>query len=147
MGSHYHLDIWNTSYDQSKGQESNRQFDSQPLKVRHHPDFLVCRLCATYRWKAFNEGYNFFSYLISIWGLHAKLWAPKVMGVLVVGILGLPLGSLGTKCPLDVGLMASHKVYYKGEGCGFPQFWAVVNLVSSNLLVVFPSIKSASTMH
>jgi hypothetical protein len=25
-----HLDIWNTSYDQKKGQESNCQFDSQP---------------------------------------------------------------------------------------------------------------------
>jgi hypothetical protein len=28
-----HLDIWNTSYGQKKGRESNCQFDSQPLKV------------------------------------------------------------------------------------------------------------------
>jgi hypothetical protein len=30
---------------------------------------------------------------------------------------------------LDVGFMASHKIYYKGEGGGFPQVQAVVNLV------------------
>jgi len=42
------------------------------------------------------------------------------VGVRVVGISGLPLGSLGTKWHLDVGPMASHKVYYKGEGGGFP---------------------------
>jgi len=42
-----HLDIWNTSYGQKKGPESNRQFDSRPLKVRNRPDFLVCRWRAT----------------------------------------------------------------------------------------------------
>jgi len=31
-----------------------------------------------------------------------------------VGILGLP------KCHLDMGLVERHKVYYKGEGGGFP---------------------------
>jgi hypothetical protein len=35
-----HLDIWNTSYDQKKGRESNWQFDSWPLKVRNRPNFL-----------------------------------------------------------------------------------------------------------
>ncbi len=29
-----HLDIWNTSYGQKKGRESNWQFDSWPLKVK-----------------------------------------------------------------------------------------------------------------
>jgi hypothetical protein len=38
-----HLDIWNTSYGQKKGRESNWHFDSQPLKVRNRPDFLACR--------------------------------------------------------------------------------------------------------
>jgi hypothetical protein len=33
----------------------------------------------------------------------------------------LPFGSLGTKCHLDVDPVASHKIYYKGEGGGFPQ--------------------------
>jgi len=38
-----------------------------------------------------------------------------------LGISRLPFGSLETKCYLDVGLMERHKVYYKGEGGGFPQ--------------------------
>ncbi len=79
------------------GRESNWQFDSQPLKVKNHLDFLAFKWRATYRSKAFNKGYNFVSDLISIGGLHAKLWAPKVAKVLVVGISGLPLGSPRTK--------------------------------------------------
>jgi hypothetical protein len=54
-----HLYTWNTSYGQKKGQESNWQFDSRPLKVGNRPDFLVCRWHVTYRWKALDEGYNF----------------------------------------------------------------------------------------
>jgi len=46
-----------------------------------------------------------------------------------VGILGLSLGSLGTKCHLDVSSVAMHKVYYKGEGGGFPQVRAMVTLI------------------
>jgi hypothetical protein len=38
-----HLDIWNTSYGQKKGQESNCQFDSWPLKVENQPKFLACK--------------------------------------------------------------------------------------------------------
>jgi hypothetical protein len=97
-----HLDIWNTSYDQKKGQESNLQFDSHPLKVWNWPDFLACRWHATYRLKALDEGYNFALDLIAIGGLYTKLWAPKVTSVLIVGISGLPLGSPETKCHLDV---------------------------------------------
>jgi len=44
-----HLDIWNTSYDQKKGWESNWQFDSQPLKVGNRPDFLAWKWRVTYR--------------------------------------------------------------------------------------------------
>ncbi len=64
-----------------------------------------------------------------------------------MGILGFPLGSPETKCHLDVALVERRKVYYKGEGGGFPQVWAVVSLVSPNLLVAHPSTKSAQTMH
>jgi hypothetical protein len=39
------------------------------------------------------------------------------------------LGSPGTKSHLDVGPMERCKVYYKGEGGGFPQVRAVVSLV------------------
>jgi hypothetical protein len=33
----------NTSYSQKNGEESNWQFDSQPLKVENRPNLLVCR--------------------------------------------------------------------------------------------------------
>jgi hypothetical protein len=32
-----HLNIWNTSYGQKKGRESNCQFDSRPQKVKNRP--------------------------------------------------------------------------------------------------------------
>jgi hypothetical protein len=73
-----------------------------------------------YRWKALDEGYNFVLDLISIEDLYKKLYACKVIGVPTLGISGLPLGSPRTKCHLDVGLVGKHKVYYKGEGGGFP---------------------------
>jgi hypothetical protein len=97
--------------------------------------FLLCKWRATYRWKAFDEGYNFALDCISIRGFHAKLWGPKVVGIPTLAISGLPLGSPRTKYHLDVGLVGSHRVYYKGEGGGFAQVWAVVGLVSPNLPV------------
>jgi len=51
----------------------------------------------TYYLKALDENYNFALDFISIEGMHAKLWAPKVAKVSIVGISGLPLGSLKTK--------------------------------------------------
>jgi hypothetical protein len=80
-------------------------------------------------------------------GLHIMLWPRKVEGVLILGISGLPLGSFGTKCHLGVGPVAMHRVYYKGEGGGFPQVWAVVNLMSLSLPVARPNIKNVPTMH
>jgi hypothetical protein len=76
-----------------------------------------------------------------------KLWAPKVVRILAVGILGLPLGSPRTKCHLDVAPVERHKEYYKGEGGGFPQVRAMVNLVSPKFPMVRPNTKSAQTMH
>ncbi len=42
------------------------------------------------------------------------------MGVPTLGILGLPFGSVETKCHLDMAPMERDKIYYKGEGGGFP---------------------------
>jgi hypothetical protein len=116
------------------------------LKVGNRPDFLACKWHTTYCWKALDKGYNFALDLISIRGLHTKLWGPKVVGVPTLGISGPPFGSLGTKCHLDVGFMERHKVYYKGEGGGFPQVQAMVSLVNLSLLVVSLSTKSVSAM-
>jgi hypothetical protein len=43
--------------------------------------------------------------------------------------------------------MERHKVYYKGEGGGFPQVQAMINLMSSSLPMACPNTKSAPIMH
>jgi len=133
-----HLDIWNTSYGQKKGQESNCQFDSWPKKVKNRPNLLSCKGRVIYRWKALNENYNFALDHIAIRGLLAKLWSSKVTKV-----------SAGTKSHLNVSSMANHKVYYKGEGGGFPQVRAMVNLVCPCCpwLVLTPKVLQLCTNH
>jgi hypothetical protein len=136
-----HLDIWNTSYVQKKGRESNCQFDSQLEKVGNWPNLLCCRGRATYHWKALDENYNFALEYISIQGLLAQLWGSKVMGI--------PIGAIpGKKSHLFVGSVASHRVYYKGEGGGFPQFWAVVSLVCPccSWLILAPKVLQLTTL-
>jgi hypothetical protein len=123
------------------------KFDYQPLKVRNRHDFLVCRWCATCRWKSLDEGYKFSLNLISIEGMYIKLCAPKVAKVPTLKISGLPSGSSKTKWHLGVGLVTKHRVYCKGEGGGFPQVQAMVNLVNSCLLMVLPNTKNIQTMH
>jgi hypothetical protein len=56
-------------------------------------------------------------------------------------------GSPRTKNHLDVGLVERRKIYYKGEGGGFPQVQAVVSLVSLSLLVAHRNTKSAPARH
>jgi hypothetical protein len=58
-----------------------------------------------------------------------------------------PTWSPGTKCHLDAGFMTKHRVYYKGEGGGFPQVWAMVNLMNLSLPMARPSTKSVLTIH
>jgi hypothetical protein len=144
-----HSDIWNTSYGQKKGRESNCQFDSRPQKVGNRPDLLSYRGRATYRWKALDERYNFALDHTSIGGLLAKLWGSKIAGVLVGEILGLPFGSPRKKSHLDVASVESCRVYYKGEGGGFPQVWAMVSLVCSCCpwLVLAPRVLQLCTNH
>jgi hypothetical protein len=64
-----------------------------------------------------------------------------------MGISKLPFGSPATKWHLGASPVARHRVYYKGEGGGFPQVRAVVNLMSPSLPVAHLSTKSASAMH
>jgi hypothetical protein len=118
------------------------QFDFRPEKVGNRPDLLVCRRLVTYHWKALDEGYNFALDHISIKGLLAKLWGSKVAGIPIWAISGLPLGSPETKNHLDVGPMERCRVYYKGEGGGFPQVRAVVSLVCSccSWLILAPKV-------
>jgi hypothetical protein len=99
-----HLDICSISYGKKKGQESNWQFDSRPLKVENRSHPSVCRWNATHYWKALKEKYKFASDLIPIGGLSKELWTHKVLGVQTGTVSGLLFGSPGTKCHLDVGV-------------------------------------------
>jgi hypothetical protein len=136
-----HLGTWNTSYGQKKGQESNCQFDSRPLKVGNHSSFLVCRWCANIVGKLLTRH----TALLQS-SLQSKV-CTQSYGVPILEISGFPRGSLGTKWHLGVVPMAKLKEYYKGEGGGFPQVRAVMSLVSPWLFVVCPCTKSVPTMH
>jgi hypothetical protein len=111
-----HSDICNTSYGRKKGQESNWQFDSRPLKVRNRPDPGVCRWIATHYWKALEESYKFASDLVPIGGLSWELWSLKVPGVQTGIVSGLLLGSPGTKKSFGCRCCkVTHRILYGGR--------------------------------
>jgi hypothetical protein len=56
---------------------------------------------------------------------------------------GTPTWESRTKGHLDVVPVEWHKVYYMGEGGGFPQVRAMVSQVSPELPVACPSTKGA----
>jgi hypothetical protein len=127
-----HLDICSPSYGKKKGQESNCQFDSRPLKVGNRPLPDVASRSATRRWKALDKSYNFGLDLVPIQVRGEELWPSKVPGLQPRTVSGLQLGSPGKKNHLDVALAKNCRVYYMGEGGGFPRVQAVVNLVCKN---------------
>ncbi len=73
------------------------------------PNFFVFRWCETYYWKALNEGYNFPLDLISIEGLHTKLWASKVVGILGQNDIWVLVSWLGTKYIIRGKMVVSPK--------------------------------------
>ncbi len=135
-----HLDIRDTSYDQKKGWKSNWQFNSRPLKVRNWPDCLVCGWRATYFWKDLN---NFASDLIAIRGLLGKLCAPKVAGILVVGIPGL----LGQKTIWMWPLWRATKNIIRGKVVASPKCgpWWVLWVRGCLWLVLAPKMLKLCT--
>jgi len=142
MVLHEHLDICSTSYGWKKGQESNWQFDSRPLKVGNRPDSGACRWSATHRWKALKDNYKFASNFVPIRGRSEKLWMPKVPRVQTKTISGLHFGSPRKKCHSDASATERCRKYYMGEGGGFPRVWAVVSQVSPRLPVACPNTKT-----
>jgi hypothetical protein len=90
-----HLSIYNTSYGQTKGQESKCQFDSRPLKVKNRLKLHVWKKCVIYQWKIIDEIYNFVLDLNLIESLHKKLWASKMARVPISRIAGLLTWNLG----------------------------------------------------
>jgi len=131
-----HLEIWNTSYDQMKGRESNCQFDSQPEKVGNRPEIPLessrreLQLC-------FRTHFDSRS-------------ARKVMGLQSPGSpAGRDFGNPGKKSHLDVVSAERRREYYKGEGDGFPQVRAMVSLVCPccRWLVLAPKVLQLCTNH
>jgi hypothetical protein len=120
------------SYRQKKGQESNWQFDSRPLKVGNRPVPDVRSGSATWRWKALFEGYKFGLDLvpIGVWG--EELRSPKVPGVQPGTISGLHFGSPEKKSHSDATPVGEHIIYYREYGGGISRVRAVVCHVSSS---------------
>jgi hypothetical protein len=107
------------------------------------PDFGACRSSAIHCWKTFKECYKFALDLIPIGGPSKELWPRKVSWVQTRIVSRLLLGSPGTKSHSDVGAVERHKVYYIGEGGGFPRVRAVMSQVSLELFVLCPNTKGA----
>jgi hypothetical protein len=57
------------------------------------------------------QGIKLFFRLHRNWRFTHEVMGPKVVGVPIVGISGLPFGNPKTKCHLDVGLVERHKVW------------------------------------
>jgi hypothetical protein len=110
MGSHDPLKyLQHKLWLRKRGQESICHFDSRPLKFRNFPNLQAWKGRVTYRWKAFDEGYNFALDLTLIKGLQKKLWVSKVVEVPILGILGLLTWESQEKWHLGATPMAKHK--------------------------------------
>ncbi len=135
-----HLDVCNPSYGQKKGQESNWQFDSRPLKVGNRPLPDLRIESATWRWKDLDEGYNFGLDLVAIRPGSRELWAPKVPGLQLGQFrdnFGTPTWESQEKEPFGCSLRgALQRILYggrwwlppspgRGESCGPKCPWLV----------------------
>jgi len=123
---------------------------SRPKKVGNRPDLLGLRRCATYRWKALDESYNFALDCTSIRGLIEKLWGSKVPGVPAGGISGLPRGSPrspGREKPFGCGPRGELQNILQGGRWWLPPSPGRGESCVSVLPVARPSTKGAPTMH
>jgi hypothetical protein len=117
------------------------------IKSQESPWFPFVQVACHIPLEAFDKGYNFFSNVISIGGLHTKLWAPKLQESQLWEFWDSHFKSPRTKWHLGAGLVARHRVYYKGKCGGFPQVQAVVSLVNLCLPMACPCTKNVPTMH
>jgi hypothetical protein len=79
-----------------------------------------------------------------------KVMGPQSCKSSNFGNFKIPIWESRTKCHLDVSFMNRHIVYYKGEGCGFPQVWAMVSLVNLScpwLVVLTPKLLQLCINH
>jgi hypothetical protein len=114
-----HLDICSPSYGQKKGQESNWQFDSRPLKVENGYDPDVCRRSADGDRKLLRRA------ITSVRPHPNQMSEPEDMnsqspGSPTLDSFGTPLGSPGKKCHSDVASVESYREYYMGKVVASP---------------------------
>jgi hypothetical protein len=135
-----HLDICSPSYGQTKGRESNCQFDSRPLKVGNQPKSDVGRWSATA--SESSQG------VLQVWFRLRPDWrsGQEVMFAQSPGNpnqdnSGLHFGNPGKKCHSDVASAGECREYYMGEGGGSPRVRAVVSQMSPRLPVACPNTK------
>jgi hypothetical protein len=144
-----HLDIWNISYGQKKGRESNCQFDFRPQKVGIDSIYLAARGVQhtvgklSMRATILLQTASWSEVCLQSYG------APKSQESHLARFQDSHSGIPGEKNHLDVGFVASHIVYYKGEGGGFPQVRAMVNLVCPCCpwFVLAPKVLQLCTNH
>jgi len=99
MGSHDPFGYLKHKLWPKKGPEVKLPIWFLTTKSQKRHDLVMCRWRATYRWKAFDKGYNFVLNLTSIEILNKKLWAFKFVGVLKqndIWVLALWLGTNNT---------------------------------------------------
>jgi hypothetical protein len=114
------------------------------IKNKESPWFIYAQVACHILLKRYWQGLQICFRLTSIRGLHRKLWAPKVVGVV---ISRLWIWGPKTKWHLGVGPMARKRENYKGDVGGFPQDWTMVSPKSLCLPVACPCTKNAPTMH
>ncbi len=86
------------------------QITKSQESTRFPREHVACDIVSKKSWWRLQLSLN----LISIRGLHTKLWGPKVPRIPTLGISGLPFGNFETKCHLDVGLVERHKNTIRG---------------------------------
>jgi hypothetical protein len=78
-----------------------------------------------HHWKYLFKGYKIFPFHASNKFFEKKMNIQS-LGTTKISILGLPFGSLGKKCHLDVAPMETHRIYYKeGSGASSQRLWAM----------------------
>jgi len=126
-----HLDTSNTSYGQKKGLKVKLPIWFPTTKNQESPRFpcvqVACHILLESSWL---ELQLCFRPHLNQRSTH-KVMGPQSCKTPNFGNFKSPW----TKWHLGAGLVAMHKVYYKGEGGGFPQVWVVVSLMNLCLLL------------
>jgi hypothetical protein len=130
-----HLGIWNTSYGQKKCIPT--------IKSRELTQCPYAQVACATPLKSSRRGLQLRFKLHPNRRSAQKVIVSQNCGSFNLGDFGTP----GTKSHLAEGAVERCRIYYMGEGGGFPQVQALGSLVSSRLPVVCPCTKGVPNMH